>query len=248
MEVLGGLLAAAGAGVGVLGVGEEPRLTRLVALAEVLGQCVVGVGGVPLELGQEPLDRHGHELGAAEAGHVAQDVGRVEPLAGDVEIEDLDESGGDVLEDACGELVVAEELLIAFEAARADHGAGLKVQGVLDIGAEDVGLDGLLGSPAEEVGEEDEPGHRVELLGGCVAGVTEVAVEFVDGHDLEEDVAKDALPAVSDDPPPDGRDDAIEGVEEAVLPGIDRVDHVGRNSLSKFWLSIESRPGMSREK
>ena len=160
----------------------------------------------------------------------------------------MDEAGGDVVEDACGEVVLSEQLLVAFEGARADRGAGLEVQGVLDIGAEDVGLDGLLGSPAEEVGEEDEPGHGVELLGGCAEGVTEVAAEFVNGHDLEEDVAKDALPAVGDDPPPDGRDDAVEGVEEAVLSGIDRVDHVGRNSLSKFWLSIESRPGMSREK
>ena len=82
-------------------------------------------------------------------------------------------------------------------------GAGLEVQGVLDVGAEDVGLDGLLGGPAEEVGEEDEPGHGVELLGGGAEGVAEVSSEFGDGHDLEEDVAKDALPSVGDDPPPD---------------------------------------------
>jgi hypothetical protein len=60
-------------------------------------------------------------------------------------------------------------------------------QGVLDLGAEVGGLDGLPGSPAEELGEEDEPCYGVELLGGCAEGVTEVAAEFVDGHDLEED-------------------------------------------------------------
>ena len=203
---------------------------------------------MPLELGQEPLDRHGHELGSAEGGHVAEDVGRVEPLSGDVEIEGTDELGGDLLEDACGEVVVAEELLIAFEGASADGGAGLEVQGVLDVGAEDVGFDGLLGGPAEEVGEEDEAGHGIEFLGGGAEGVAEVLAEFADGHDFEEDMAKDALPAVADDLPPGRRDDPFKGVEEAVLSGVDGVDHGGRNSFSKIWLSIESRRWLSRAK
>ena len=58
--------------------------------------------------------------------------------------------------------------------------------------------------------------------------------ELGDGHEFEEDVAKDALPAVGDDPPPDGGDDPVEGVEEAVLSGIDGRDHGERNSLSKL--------------
>ena len=91
---------------------------------------------MPPELGQVPLDGHGHELGSAEAGHVAEDMGRVEPLPGDVEIEGLDESGGDVVEDAGGEVVVAEELLVAFDGTGGDLDARLEVQGVLDVGAE----------------------------------------------------------------------------------------------------------------
>ena len=65
-----------------------------------------------------------------------------------------------------GEVVLSEQLLVAFDGARGDRGAGLEVQGVLDIGAQDVGFGGLLGGPAEEVGEEDERGQGVELLGG----------------------------------------------------------------------------------
>ena len=202
---------------------------------------------MPLELGQEPLDRHGHELGAAEAGHVAEDVSRVEPLSGDVEIQRLDEAGGDLLEDACGEVVLSEQLLVAFEGARAVLGAGLAIQGILDIGAEDVGLDGLLGVPAEEVGEGNEPGHGVELLVGA-EGVAEMSSEYGDGHDLKEDVAKEALPAVGDDPPPQRWDDAVEGVEAAILSGIDGRDHGGRDSLSKRYLSRESHAGLSRKK
>ena len=83
---------------------------RRVALAEVFGQGGVGVGIVALELGQEPLDGDGHELGSAEGGHVAEDVGRIESLSGDVEVEVGDEFRGDVVEDLCGEVVVAEEL------------------------------------------------------------------------------------------------------------------------------------------
>ena len=75
-----------------------------------------------------------------------------------------------------------------------------------------------------------------------------MGAEFGDGHDLEEDVSKDALPSVGDDPPSDRWDDAIEGIEEAVLSGIDGMDHGGRNSFSRLWLSIERGPEMSRRK
>jgi hypothetical protein len=115
----------------------------------------------------------------------------------------------------------------------------LEVEGVLDVGPEDVGFDGLLGGPVEEVGEEDQAGHGKEFFGGGAHGVAEVGAEFGDGHDLEDDVAKDALPSVGDDPPSDRWDDAVEGIEEAVLSGIDRMDHGGRNSFSRLWLSIE---------
>ena len=62
---------------------------------------------------------------------------------------------------------------------------------------------------------------------------------FADGHDLEDGMSKDPLPAVFDDLPPCGWDDPLEGVEEAVLSGVDDVDHGGRNSFYKGQLSIE---------
>jgi len=43
-------------------------------------------------------------------------------------------------------------------------------------------------------------------------------------------MAKDALPPLADDSAAGGRDHALEGVEEAVLSGVDEVDHGGRNS------------------
>ena len=144
-----------------------------------------------------------------------------------------DESGGDVVEDAGSAVVVADALLVAFESTGGDRGAGLEVQGIRDVGSEDGGLEGLLGCPVEEGGiAEDEPSHGREFLGGGTACVTEVLTEFVDGHDFEEDVAKDALPtALGEDPSPHRRDHAVEGIEEAVLWGVDGMDHGGRELL-----------------
>src|SRR3954453_14060682 len=109
-------------------------------------------------------------------------------------------------------------------------------------------FDGLLSVPVEEVGEEDESGHGIEFFGGGACGVTEVLGELVDGQDLEDGMSEDPLPTVSDDRPTGRRNDPLERVEEAVLSGVDGMDHGGRNSLSGNYLSIEWRPGKSREK
>jgi hypothetical protein len=61
-------------------------------------------------------------------------------------------------------------------------------------------------------------------------------------------MAKDALPTFGDDLATGGRDDALEGVEEAVLSGIDEMDHGGRNSSTGLCLSIKLRQRESREK
>jgi len=179
---------------------------------------------------------------------VAEDVGRVESLSGDVEVEGVDEFRGDLVEDACGEVVVAEELLIAFEGASAECGAGFEVQGVLDVRSEDVGFDGLLSVPVEEVSEEDEARHRIEFFGVSAEGFAEVLGEVIDGHDLKDDMTKDPLPAVADDLVSCRWNDPFEGVEEAVLSGVDGIDHGGRNSFSKIRLSIEERSRESRGK
>ncbi len=142
---------------------------------------------------------------------------------------------------ASGEVVVAEELLIAFECASGESGARFVIEGVLDVGAEDVGFNGVLSGAVEEVGEEDEAGHGIEFFGGSGEGVTEVFGKIANGHDLENGMSKDALPAVGDDLDACGRYDPLEGVEEAVLSGIERMDHSGRNSLSKIDLSIKQR-------
>ena len=50
------------------------------------------------------------------------------------------------------EVIVAKELLIAFEGASAESSAWLEVQGILNVGSKYVGFDGFLGVPVEEVG------------------------------------------------------------------------------------------------
>ena len=83
---------------------------------------------------------------------------------------------------------------------------------------------------------------------GAPSSPTEMLGQFADGHDFEEDMSKDPLPAVGDDPLTGGGDDALEGVEEAVLSGVDDVDHGGRNSFLRIWLSIELRPAKVKRK
>jgi hypothetical protein len=69
-----------------------------------------------------------------------------------------------------------------------------------------------------------------------------VLCEFIDRHEWEEDMPEDGLPAVSEDLPTGWGYDPLEGVEEAILSGIDGMDHRGRNSFSRDRLSIEWRP------
>ena len=49
---------------------------------------------------------------------------------------------------------------------------------------------------------------------------------------------KDSLPTLGDDPLTGRGYDALEGVEEAILSGVDHVDHNGRNSSFRIWLSL----------
>ena len=49
---------------------------------------------------------------------------------------------------------------------------------------------------------------------------------------------KDPLPTLGDDPLTGRGYDALEGVEEAILSGVDHVDHNGRNSCFRIWLSL----------
>ena len=168
-------------------------------------------------------------------------MGRVEPLAGDVDFELFRQSNRHVVEDLSGQFVLAKELLVTLNGARRHFNAGLQVEGVLDVAAEDVSLGGLLGGPVEEVGQEDQAGHRVQFLGGGSQFPAEMLGQFAHGHQFEEDVSKDSLPARADDPLTGGRYDALEGVEEAVLSRVDDVDHGGRNSFRTGCLSVEVR-------
>ena len=68
--------------------------------------------------------------------------------------------------------------------------------------------------------------------------MAEVLGQFAHRHDFEEDVSKDSLPTRTDDPLAGGRNHALEGVEEAVLSRVIRMDHGGRNSLFRDRLSI----------
>ena len=63
--------------------------------------------------------------------------------------------------------------------------------------------------------------------------------QCADGHHFKQDMPKDPLPTVSDDPPAGRWNNPLERVEKAVLSGVDGMNHGGRNSLYRNYLSIE---------
>jgi hypothetical protein len=118
----------------------------------------------------------------------------------------------------------------------------------LNVAPEDVSVHGLFGGPAEEVGQEDQAGHRVEFLGGGAQFPTEILGQFANGHHFQEGMSKDSLPTLGDDPLTGRGYDALEGVEEAILSGIDHVNHNGRNSCFRIWLSLQLHPTKVKRK
>jgi hypothetical protein len=49
--------------------------------------------------------------------------------------------------------------------------------------------------------------------------------EITDGHEFQEDMSKDALPSVANDPASGGGNHTVEGVKEAILSRVDGMDH-----------------------
>jgi len=60
------------------------------------------------------LGRHAQKPRTAEAGHVAEDVRRIEPLPGDAEFQQGDEPAGVLVHSLSSQVVVDEEFAIAF--------------------------------------------------------------------------------------------------------------------------------------
>ena len=73
---------------------------------------------------------------------------------------------------------------------------------------------------------------------GVPWGAAEVFREIADRKNFQECVPKNALPPVGDELEPSGRDDPLKGVKEAILFGVDHVNHVRRNSIGGIMLSI----------
>ena len=59
---------------------------------------------------------------------------------------------------------------------------------------------------------------------------------------------KDSLPTIGDDPLAGRGYDALKGIEETILSGVDEVDHNGRNSWFRLYLSLQLRPAKVKRK
>ncbi len=197
VHVVSHLLAQELTAFGVLlQVAEKQVARRLIASAKRLAQGVVGRSVVAFELREKSFDRHAHHPRAAELGHVALDMGGIEPLLGDAQIELFDQGGRDVFHDPPSQAVFDHQLLVSLDGSRR-HALifGTEIQGVLDIDAEHVGAGGFLGGPIHELHEEDQPTHGVEFLSGLADGRIEVFLHGVDRHQLQDGLAKQMLPS-----------------------------------------------------
>ena len=188
---------------------------------------------MPFHLRQETLDGHAQQSRPAEAGHVAEDVRRIEPLPGDVKLEQFDEPSGDLMHGPGGQVVVDEEFAMAFEGSLAEFvDAGPEIEGELHIGPKEEGLDRLGIGPVEGLLEEKQPGDGVKFLGGPAVGGVEMLAEGFGRHEFEEHGPKDRRPAVVELLAGERRKDAGKGVKQRDLSGIDGMAHVTSNSIA----------------
>jgi len=192
---------------------------------------------MPLHLGEEPLDGDGHQSHPPKAGHVAEHMRGVEPLLLDVEFEFLDQLLGYLVHDATGEFVIEEQITIAFKGAEAHLvDARPKVECVLDVGSEDVGINALLIVPVVGSLEKQKSGDGVEFLGGSSDPGMELFGEFGCGHEMEENVSKDALPTLANLFETQLWNNSFEEVEKVALLGIDGMAHVSHNFMTGIVL------------
>ena len=155
----------------------------------------------------------------------------------DVEFEKIDECVRDVVHDLGGAIVVEEKLALAFEGAVAEFVlAGFEIEGELDVGAKEVGFDGLGIGPVEGLLKEEQTGDGIEFFGGPAEDGVEVRAELADGHELQEGGAEKGRPAVVKAFARQWGKDAVEGVEEGDLSGIDGMAHGGANSMRGMGL------------
>lgn len=157
----------------------------------------------------------------------------VEALPRDVEFKHFRQPDRHVVEHLRRGVIVAKELLVAFDCARTEFSAGLEVESELDVGAEHIHLGGFLRGPVVEIGEEDEPSHRIEFFGGLAAIGAEMLSEMGNGKEVEDGMAKEALPTLFNGLASDWGEESQKGVEQAFLRGIDDVSHSERNSFCR---------------
>ena len=134
----------------------------ILSLPNTFPDLAVALFVVPFELDQEPSNGRGHETDAAKLRHVRFDVGGIEPLFGDVQIQQLDEFRGHVVHDLLGQFIVAKQRDVSLESTAAKALIlGLEVERVLKVDVEHVGVSRFLVSPVAELHDEEQAGHRI---------------------------------------------------------------------------------------
>jgi len=180
-----------------------------------------------LQLRQEPLDRHAHQLASAKRHHVRKHVRRVQSLMRNVQLQRLDQRRGDTVKHLGGDVVLDEQGHVSLNGRMRHPGRGRNdVQCVMPTGIHHVTPDRLFDGEVEKLLEEDRPGHRVEFLGRTTEGGMEVLGDFADWHemqDLRAEQPRPVLPHVFDR---HGRKHRFGRVEQGLLSWINSISHI----------------------
>lgn len=180
------------------------------------------------QLGQEAFDRNAHHASAAEGSHVAEDVGGVDPLLGDLHLTDFDQVLGHAFHDLRRQTIFHEKLLISLQRT---HGKvvryGREVERELNVHVEAIGVDGLQVGPVIYFFDEEKTTHGVELFRWGSHVRREMLCEDFDRKSGQGNEAEGTLPAIEEVLAGSVSQDGGELVKEVVLLRISDVPHIG---------------------
>jgi len=230
-HVLGDLLLRACPSRRVPGLGEQPTLRRRVPCPQLLGQRRVVVRHVTPDLRETPLHRHRHQLHSAKRRHVTEDVRAVQSLLRNVQFQQVRQRDRQFGKDPRREIVVREQLPITFHRPVGTLGPRLDVQRERHIGPHHVGVGGVHRVPVEKVGQEHQPGHRMQLLGVTSRVGREVLDQFPHRQQLHHHRAKETLPPRKNALPSHPRQHPLKRVKYPCFSRITNQSHHGHIAL-----------------
>ena len=198
IHVFGYLLPKQTAGFTIFaGVAKELMNTGDITLTQWFGHRLIIFWVTALYLGQKPFDGHSHHTRAAKTGHVTENMGGIQTLFVDFNPQQIDQFGGNITHYRFGQIILFKMIKVAFQGPyRNIMGHRFEIQGIMNVHAKTIGIQGLLFGPVLEFHDQQQSGHGVEFFSRPSHAGIKAARNGIDRHELENGMPKDARPAV----------------------------------------------------